>query len=285
MQDTVIPGLNRLPADLLTRSADQIQIRAKAAAGFSGTQRNDELRHASQEFESLFVAYLLKTMRETIEESDPGGGDGFGKGIYTELFDQEVSRSIAKQGALGISDLLLRRLASVEQEPPESQTIRKESGSTVSVPTAAFTGRGGVAEQSTHLPDFSLPIHAQVSSNYGRRRDPLSHQVRFHKGIDLAAPAGMEVQAALGGEVVFAGYEVGYGNTVVLKHPDGFQTRYAHLASMNVSTGESIAARQKLGAVGNTGHSTGPHLHFEVTRWGQQLDPGTALAQRLRGKL
>ncbi len=285
MQDTSIPGLTALPADLLTRSADHLRMRAQAAAGTSGTSPNDELKHASQEFESLFIAYLLKTMRETVEESNLGEGDGFGKGIYTELFDQEVSRSIAKHGALGISDLLLKRLGTGEPEAAGSKSTPKENSELPSTPTSELKPSRGSEELSSDLPDFSLPIHAQVTSKYGLRRDPFNHQVKFHKGIDLAAPEGMDVQAALGGEVVFAGYENGYGNTVVLRHAEGLQTRYAHLATMDVRTGDLIAAQAKLGTVGNSGRSTGPHLHFEVTRNGKQIDPGTTLAERRRGQV
>jgi murein DD-endopeptidase MepM/ murein hydrolase activator NlpD len=83
----------------------------------------------------------------------------------------------------------------------------------------------------------------------------------------------MKVVAALPGKVVAAGYENGSGNTVVIQHDGGIQTRYGHLASINVKAGDVIASQSTLGTVGNTGHSTGPHLHFEVIRMGKPVDP------------
>jgi murein DD-endopeptidase MepM/ murein hydrolase activator NlpD len=102
--------------------------------------------------------------------------------------------------------------------------------------------------------------------------------MRFHKGLDLAAPEGTPVRAALGGEVVYAGYDGSYGNTVVIRHGDGLQTRYAHLEATDVKRGDLVTQEQVLGKVGSTGHSTGPHLHFEVIRDGERIDPGQALA-------
>jgi murein DD-endopeptidase MepM/ murein hydrolase activator NlpD len=109
------------------------------------------------------------------------------------------------------------------------------------------------------------------------RKDPFTRQLRFHKGMDLAAPEGSEVRAAMEGEVVFAGFKSGYGNTIIVQQAGGLETTYAHLASIDVKEGAAISADQILGSVGNTGHSTGPHLHFEVSRWGELIDPRNAL--------
>ena len=91
--------------------------------------------------------------------------------------------------------------------------------------------------------------------------------------LDLAAPEGMKVAAALPGKVISAGYQRGYGRTVLLQHSGGLQTRYAHLGSINVKAGDGVASEETLGTVGNTGRSTSPHLHFEVIRMGEPVDP------------
>lgn len=101
-----------------------------------------------------------------------------------------------------------------------------------------------------------------------------------HHGLDFAAPIGTTVVAAMPGRVVAAGPFGGYGNQVLLQHADGSQTRYAHLSRVGVSVGQTVAAGEPVGAVGNTGVSTGPHLHFEVVLGGTPVDPAVWLARR-----
>ncbi len=101
-----------------------------------------------------------------------------------------------------------------------------------------------------------------------------------HQGIDFAAPIGTTVVAAMPGSVVSAGVLGGYGNQVLLQHADGTQTRYGHLSAIGVRPGQVLSAGQRLGAVGNTGVSTGAHLHFEVIVGGVPVDPATWLQAR-----
>ncbi|MEL6544145.1 MAG: M23 family metallopeptidase [Myxococcota bacterium] len=112
-----------------------------------------------------------------------------------------------------------------------------------------------------------------VTSMYGRRVDPLDGQVRFHRGIDLEADYGTVVKASARGQVVAAGWNGGYGRQIVLEHPGGFQTVYAHLSQILVPLGSYVDESQPIGAVGTSGRSTGAHLHFEVTQWNRHLDP------------
>lgn len=91
--------------------------------------------------------------------------------------------------------------------------------------------------------------------------------------MDLAAPAGTPIVAAGGGTVTFAGPRGGYGNVVILDHGDGTETRYAHQQRLDVTVGQQVTGGQQIGTVGSTGNSTGPHLHFEVRRNGQPVDP------------
>ncbi len=268
-----------VPTDILARSPDRLRSEFRSADSSDAATRDVDLKKASQEFESIFIAYLLKVMRNTIEESGLTEG-GFGKEIYTELFDQEMSRSIAQHGALGISDLLYRRLLAQAPVKEHDTAARPGEKSAEPNPVPVSPPRQEVPEgPDSEVPDFKLPLQAPMSSVYGIRRDPFSHQRRFHKGIDLAAPAGTEVRAAKGGEVQFAGYERGYGNSVILRHPEGFQTRYAHLGATQVKAGDVVADEQVLGVVGSTGHTTGPHLHFEVIRNGEPVDPRAAMTE------
>lgn len=98
-----------------------------------------------------------------------------------------------------------------------------------------------------------------------------------HRGLDFAAPTGASVLVALPGRVVSAGVSGGYGNQVLVQHADGLQTRYAHLSQIGVRAGQSVDAGARVGAVGSTGVSTGPHLHFEVIVAGTPVDPAVWL--------
>ncbi len=275
MQDYQIGSLIQTPTDLLANPADRLRVNSRTE---DGNHRQD-VRKVAKEFESLFVANLLKVMRETIEEANQGE-DGVGKGIYTELFDQEFARTISQQRGIGISDLLVKGLREESKTGKTGEEQILEPGSPIPVPQplpASQDSAGKAANTGEDVPDFRLPVQAPVSSTYGMRKDPFTHNPRFHKGLDLAAPAGMDVRAAKEGEVVYAGFQPGYGNTVVVQHSGGLQTRYAHLGSTSVRVGDTIAAEQVIGTVGDTGHSTGPHLHFEVTRWGRNVDPLSAM--------
>lgn len=121
-------------------------------------------------------------------------------------------------------------------------------------------------DKLAHIPSI-LPISLHsytMSSGYGYRRDPVYGSTKFHEGLDFAAPSGTDVFATADGEVAEAGWKGGYGNCVDVDHGYNYVTRYAHLAKISVKPGDKIARGQKLGEVGSTGKSTGPHLHYEV---------------------
>lgn len=121
---------------------------------------------------------------------------------------------------------------------------------------------------------LQLPIKGSTISGFGTRTDPITGGKKFHKGVDIPAPAGTPVGAAGDGKVVFAGFKPnGYGNQVLIEHPDGTQTRYAHMQSTNVHAGDRVGRGAQIGAVGSTGRSTGSHMHFEVIKNGQAVDP------------
>jgi murein DD-endopeptidase MepM/ murein hydrolase activator NlpD len=108
------------------------------------------------------------------------------------------------------------------------------------------------------------PARGWVTSDFGSRLDPYTAERVMHAGLDIAAPHGKEVFAPSDGTVVFAGLEGGYGNVIVIDHGYGIKTRYGHLAKMLVKPGDRVKRGTLIAAVGNTGRSTGPHLHYEV---------------------
>jgi murein DD-endopeptidase MepM/ murein hydrolase activator NlpD len=116
------------------------------------------------------------------------------------------------------------------------------------------------------------PGHA-ISSHYGVRADPLLGTPAMHSGTDFRAPMGSGIQAAASGKVVSAGWNGGYGRMVEIEHASGFTTRYAHMSQILVQEGQTVASGDLIGKVGSTGRSTGPHLHYEVHRNGNALNP------------
>ncbi len=112
-----------------------------------------------------------------------------------------------------------------------------------------------------------------LTSGFGWRVHPIFGSRRLHAGIDMGAPIGTTVRAADAGTVLIAGSAGGYGTLVVVGHGGGLSTAYAHMSAISVSPGQSVGRGEKVGEVGNEGNSTGPHLHFEVRRDGEPVDP------------
>ncbi len=122
---------------------------------------------------------------------------------------------------------------------------------------------------------FRKPLRGgyYVSSRYGWRNNPFSGTRTFHNGVDMATSPGRAVYAALDGTVVRTGYDVTFGNFIVIAHHSGYQTMYAHLSAIHVARGNRVTQSTKIGSVGNTGQSTGPHLHFTVYKNRSTLNP------------
>ncbi len=122
---------------------------------------------------------------------------------------------------------------------------------------------------------FTLPVKAafRLTSPYGWRRHPISGKRRMHEGLDMAAPYGTPVYATAGGVVTFAGWNGGYGWVVRIRHMDGFETRYAHLAKIRVRKGQRVSRGDRIGDMGSSGRSTGSHVHYEVRNGGKAVNP------------
>lgn len=175
------------------------------------------------------------------------------------LSDNFILKKGSQQNATGITKASFSSDTNFSAPPGAQFAVSSTSGAT---PMQGEQFSGG---------DLLPPVQGPVSSGFGQRARG------NHEGLDFAVPVGTSVIASTGGTVIFAGERGNYGNLVTIQSPDGIETRYAHLSSIGVAKGDAVTAGQEIAKSGNTGLSTGPHLHFEVRRGGTPIDPKTVL--------
>lgn len=236
----------QLPTPLAPRN-DQGLARPSGRA--SGTP--DGAGVAAKQLEAFFLRQLLAEARPR-----SGGLDGgFAGDTFKQMLDEAVADKVAGAGGLGMAQRFAKQLGGHDELPMPSHELGPD-----------ISG----------VPRLMMPVAGRVASGYGPRvgHAGTTHQ---HPGVDLSAKLGTPVAAAVRGTVVHAGPMGTYGNLVTVRHEDGFETRYAHLSAISVVEGQAVEAGQALGNVGSTGLSDGPHLHFEVRRHGETLDPSQLL--------
>ena len=136
----------------------------------------------------------------------------------------------------------------------------------------------------TRTISFQEPVRGfAINSRFGMRRLGGEPGARMHKGVDIAAPQGTTVVSSGEGEIIRIGRQPeGYGNFIEMRHPNGMTTLYAHLSRIDVASGDRVLAGERIGLVGSTGYSTGPHLHFEVRRNGAQVNPSRVVGEQFQ---
>jgi murein DD-endopeptidase MepM/ murein hydrolase activator NlpD len=261
------------------------------AAKADAVDPKDDAKKAAQQLEAFF---LRKLLAEAIPEGSQAMG-GAGAATFRGMFDEALADQIAGSGQLGLADQFATQLAKDPKGGGAGAAIDALAGRTALHPGlqpmalpagmhpanaahAAHPGeRVGGPVTGAH---FASPLeHTSYSSGFGMRMHPIKHVETMHAGLDLRAKTGTPVGAAAAGTVVRAEAAGGYGNLVVIRHPDGLETRYAHLSAIEVKKGDEVAVGQQVGQVGSTGQSTGPHLHFEVRKDGKPIDPRPLLDQ------
>jgi murein DD-endopeptidase MepM/ murein hydrolase activator NlpD len=212
----------------------------------------------------MLMLQMITQMRQSMlgEDSDD---EGLGADTFSSTIDSELARHLAKAGGMGLQGAML--------EAWDRQRVAPAASANPPPAVLPVASSVQASASRTEEPGLSLEMGGRISSNYGWRQDPFNGRSRFHGGIDLAARYGTDVPAAASGTVVTAGEQGGYGLTVVVRHVGGYETRYAHLSSLDVAPGASVEQGTVIGRVGSTGRSTAPHLHFEVTRRGERVDP------------
>ena len=228
-------------------------------------QKEEELAAAKEE-EAKYYDEFCERVRSMEERGNVSyWAVLFNANSFSDLLDQinadvaEVNRQLdtenAEWAAIG---------ADIARKQKELEEQRKQNN--VQLPP---TGDGWL---------WPLPAsNLKLTSAFGYRMHPVDHVPNSHTGIDVAASTGVPIYAARGGQVIMSEYGAGanwsYGNFVVIDHGDGTTTLYAHMSSRAVSEGQMVSQGQTIGAVGDTGNTSGPHLHYEVRRNGQRTDP------------
>ena len=208
----------------------------------------------------------------------------------------EVSAHVIRLDALGkrlteMADIDSREF-NFDRDPPSGGP---SDGDGVSAQIPDLSARLSQLEQRTDLRESQLAalenviltrelkeeIHPEgrpvatgyISSYFGERADPFDGREAFHKGVDFAGTQGSDVVAVAAGVVTWAGPRSGYGKLIEINHGDGYTTRYAHNERTLVAVGQTVKRGEPIALMGSTGHSTGPHVHFEVLKNGRQVDP------------
>jgi murein DD-endopeptidase MepM/ murein hydrolase activator NlpD len=173
----------------------------------------------------------------------------------SQMDETDIVSSIKKQTAL-----LQSRMGVMQQSLQNISALAKNKDSLLKV--------------TPNIQPVSNKNLTRIASGFGYRIDPVYGGGKFHAGLDFAAPEGTPIYATANGRVIKNEYSAGgYGNHVVIEHGFGYETLYGHMVKSNVSNGQIVTRGQVIGYVGSTGKSTGPHLHYEVHKNGQKLDP------------
>ncbi|MBQ4496000.1 MAG: M23 family metallopeptidase [Spirochaetaceae bacterium] len=184
--------------------------------------------------------------------------------VYTTKTAEETPESIAEKYKVSAA-----KVAQVNQT--ELGTVF-DSGTTLFVPDAELDW---ITRQEINGDLFTRPLRRSyyISSRFSWRVNPFTGRRTFHNGIDMAAPQGTPIYAALGGTVVATGWDNVYGKYVTVAHHSGYKTLYGHMSKITTKKGAHVTTSTKLGEVGSTGQSTGPHLHFTVYKNGSPINP------------
>lgn len=236
---------------------------------------------AAKQLEAFFLRRLLA-------ETRPAGGGGLDSGFagdtFKSMLDEAIADKMAGAGGVGLAQMFAKQLGGGGElpSPTTAPPHALPPGTAVDRPIERPLGPASELPELRDAPRLALPVSgARATSGYGARFDPIQHKEITHPGFDLAAKTGTEVTAAADGTVTHAGPAGTYGNLVIVSHPSGYETRYAHLSKVDVAVGDKVTAGTRVGAVGTTGYSTGPHLHFELRHDGKPIDPEPLLPRAL----
>ncbi|MFW6415543.1 MAG: peptidoglycan DD-metalloendopeptidase family protein [Thermodesulfobacteriota bacterium] len=259
---------------------DQLQTGLETASNstFSGNATTDKDREN--------IAEAGKLQKETGTGDVPDSGSDFkAENVSSE---QVVSESATSRNTEQITpDQRIEDLAReiVKRNGPvnREREINRDSPPVQEKDVNPGSRDNYFSASSTGLPEIKMPLDSEISSDFGWRDDPITGERAWHAGVDFAASSGEPVQACWPGEVSFAGEKEDYGKTVIVDHSNGWQSIYAHNSDNQVKKGDKVNQGEAIAKVGDSGRSTGPHLHFELRQGTQAWDPKQIRERLLAG--
>ena len=270
-----------LESDLTQTLADQARLEAQIAGLSLSLGREIEIGgDLAQQREALErrvdgLRQRLTRLREAHE------------GVIKRFSELAMTRANAVEAIIAVTGLDAEKLlASIEKSsvgaggpliPMDESAAGPEANAGLTTSLAGLNDQWGrlfALQEVRRILPLSPPLgQFWISSAYGERKDPFTGEKSHHAGVDLVAPLGSGIRATAPGRVVFAGKRDGYGRTIEIDHGHGITTRFAHLSKVLVEDGQHVERGQKIGTLGNSGRSSGPHLHYEVRSWDQTLNP------------
>jgi murein DD-endopeptidase MepM/ murein hydrolase activator NlpD len=270
------PDVESVPiADVGSASLAYAQPEESADDIITGTLFRGAVPENAAEEEDVRVRPLLRDVQSSLNEAEAR---------QSEILDALDAATDSE------AEKLSEAFAPLGLTVEEPRSGEPQGGPFIPAPELHFVERAAVLARSLDslaaLRDAAeaMPVRApladasRISSGYGYRIDPFLSRRALHSGMDFVAGTGTEVRATGPGEVVSAGWSGGYGKLVEVRHSNGVTTRYGHLSRILVSAGDRVAAGDRIGLVGSTGRSTGPHLHYETRRNGEAVNPAPYLA-------
>ncbi len=212
------------------------------------------------------MANLLKELTTNIDLATSGIEEVLHRvDVSPSRIREELLALYRNQNQFVIDDLEMETLRSMSNSPVSNEANQVENS----------LARLNVLNMGYLSLPFGDPLKGNLrqTSGFGMRKHPISSKRRMHEGLDFGSRTGTPVYATGYGVVEFTGYKGGYGKTIIIKHISGLRTVYAHLSKINVKNGEIVTLDNKIGAVGSTGYSTGPHLHYEITHNKKAINP------------
>lgn len=227
-------------------------------------------QEASQIEEKLAqLDQLEQELMEMLSSLDPGHIEsetvsGAMGGLDIPVHEEKQLDTLAHTSTVaGNEQALIEQLSQLEHQLPD-YIQRYEN---------AIENIEKINEKLKYVPTFWPADTSRITSTFGKRSDPFTGRESIHSGIDLAGPWGTPIYAAADGQVVFSGWDGGYGKSIVIHHNSTYKTRYGHMSQLTVKEGKKVKKGELIGYMGSTGRSTGSHLHFEVLKNGRSVDP------------
>ncbi len=251
----------------------KIELEAQRAS-LSAAKTKIEFHKRDLEIATREKSQLMSRLEKDVEsyEKEYDKLNTYAKSIEGEILDLQGKHAEAqrKKAEAQNKTSTSSGSSSVASSSPSSSSVESSgsssSSSASSSPSSSGDYKGGIMA-------WPVPSSNRISSPFGNRIHPIFKTKKLHTGIDIPASSGSNVISASSGTVIASGFKGGYGNTVIVDHGGGIATLYAHNSSIVVSVGQAVDKGTVIAKIGSTGNSTGPHLHFEVRKNGQYINP------------